>query len=94
MKINSENFKNANFNELLNYTITIVAASNRRKTNKEFLGKPNCSGANINKYLVNGMSLVEYQAMIIDNFNSSDPQFSLTKHLKYDIEHGHIELVK
>jgi hypothetical protein len=94
MKIDSESIKNANLNELLDYKISIVGPSNRQKTNKEFMGKPNCSGVNINEHLVNGMTVAQYQAMIRNHFHSGDPQFCVTKHLKYDIEHGHLELVK
>lgn len=94
MKYNFENIKNTDFSELTDYKIIIVGTSNRRKTEKEFLGKPNCSGFNINQHLTSGMSVAQYQAMIKTNFNSSDPQFSLIKHLKYDIEKSYIELVK
>lgn len=38
------------------------------------------------------MTVQEYQHMIKTRFLEDDPQFSLTKHLKYDIEMGFIVL--
>jgi hypothetical protein len=94
MKFNADNIKSADFSALLNYKIVKVGPSNRRRGNKTFMGKPNCSGYNINANLVRGMSVAAYQSMIRNNFNSMDPQFSLVKHLKYDIEFGFLELVE
>jgi len=94
MKYNFENINSTDFSELTDYKIMIVGTSNRRKTNKEFLSRPNCSGFNINQQLTHGMPVDQYQEMIKNNFNSSDPQFSLFKHLKYDVEQSYVELVK
>ena len=94
MKYTKENIKTADFSELLNYKIRIVAKSNRKGSKKLFNGKPNCSGFNINKLIHDGMTVAQYQAVIKNNFSSSDPQFCLTKHLKYDIALGNIELVE
>ncbi|MCQ3831169.1 hypothetical protein HXX02_17185 [Microbulbifer elongatus] len=94
MKYTKENIKTADLSELQNYKIRIVAKSNRRGGSKLFNGKPNCSGFNINKLIHDGITVAQYQAIIKNNFSSSDPQFCLTKHLKYDIEHGNFELVE
>ena len=93
MRYTKENIKNVDLSDLLDSKIVFVSKSNRRVSTKTFNGKPNCSGYNINKLIHDGMSVSQYQATIRNNFNSHDPQFSLTKHLKYDIEHGNIELV-
>jgi len=93
MKYTKENINKADLPDLLDFKIVIVSKSNRRASAKTFDGKPNCSGYNINKLIHDGMSVSQYQAIIRNNFSSNDPQFCLTKHLKYDIEHGNIELV-
>jgi len=92
MIYNKTNIKNADFSELMNYKIKIVAESNRRGSNKLFDGKPNCSGFNINQYVHDGMTVGQYQSMIKAKFSKADPQFHLSKHLIYDIEQGNIEL--
>lgn len=92
MNINKQNIIGINISDLLDYKIRIISLANRRGSNKQFNGKPNCSGYNINKFIKNGMSVAQYKATIRNNFNSSDPQFDLSKHLKWDIEKGNIEL--
>ena len=94
MIITKQNIKGVNISDLIDYKIRIISMANRRESNKQFNGKPNCSGYNINKFIKNGMTVAEYQAIIRNNFNSSDPQFDLSKHLKWDIEKGNIELYK
>ncbi len=94
MKYNQDNIHTADIADLLDYKIHIVSASNRRPSHKLFNGKPNCSGYNINQLIHNGMTVAQYQAVIRNNFSPNDPQFSLHKHLRYDILQGHIELVK
>ena len=88
------NIKNIKISDLLDYKIRIISVRNRRGSNKMFNGKPNCSGFNINRYIKNGMSVTQYQAMIRNNFSSSDPQYDLSKHLKHDVNKGNIELYK
>lgn len=87
MKIDTNNIKDVDLKNHLHFKIVIVGTSNRKGS-----GRDNCSGYNINKNIFNGMSVDEYQNMIIENFSKNDPQYSLTKHLKYDIEKGFIEL--
>ncbi|KFC96749.1 hypothetical protein GKAS_03928 [Kluyvera ascorbata ATCC 33433] len=38
------------------------------------------------------MTVQAYQDMIRRRFDPEDPQFSLTKHLRYDIRKGYLEL--
>lgn len=88
------NVASINLNDLLDFKIRIVSKSTRRGSNKVFNGKPNCSGFNINKYIKDGMTVAQYQAVIRNNFSANDPQFSLTKHLKHDILVGYFLLEK
>ncbi len=83
MKYTKRNIESADLNELLDFKIRLVSESTRGGSNKIFKGKPNCSGYNINKHIKDGMTVGQYQAVIRNNFSSNDPQFSLTKHLKY-----------
>lgn len=92
MIYNKTNIKNADFSALSSYKIKIIGESNRRGSNKTFKGQPNCSGYNINQHIRDGMTVAQYQAMIKNTFSEADPQFHLTKHLKYDIEQGTLEL--
>ncbi|EKF9400959.1 hypothetical protein O1B79_003498 [Vibrio cholerae] len=92
MKIDSTNIKYINLSDCLHMKIKITGKSNRKGSGKTVGGKENCSGFNINKYVFDGMSVNEYQTMIPKRFLKEDPQFSLTKHLKYDIENGFYEL--
>ncbi len=94
MKVDAKNIRNTDLNECLHFSIRLIGKSTRRGSNLTFEGKENCSGHNINKYIFDGMTVNQYQNMIKANFNPNDPQFSLTKHLKYDIEKGFIELVR
>lgn len=94
MKYTKRNIKDANIDDLLDYKIRIISESTRRGSGKLFNGKPNCSGYNINKLVIDGMSVRRYQAVVRNNFSAGDPQFSLVKHLKYDILQGHFELIK
>ncbi len=94
MKFNQDNIKSVKISDLFDYKIKIMSESNRRVSNKLFNGQPNCSGFNINKLIKNGMTVEQYQAVIRNNFSPNDPQFSLSKHLRYDILQGHIELVE
>lgn len=57
-------------------------------TKETFNGKPACTGYNVSRLYKNKMTLKEYQDAIKANFDSKDPQFSTTKHLAADIEHG------
>lgn len=88
MIINSGNIATFDISNNLHLVIKIVGKSHRRGSESAI----NCSGFNINKELVDGMTVGEYQEMIKRRFHESDPQFSLTKHLKYDIEKGYLEL--
>jgi 5-methylcytosine-specific restriction enzyme A len=92
MKYTKHNISAANFSDLLDCKIKIVGEPYRKGSDKTFNGKPNSSGFNINKLVQDGMTVREYQSLIKDNFSVNDPQYSLTKHLKYDIEKGFIEL--
>ncbi len=92
MKIDKNNIKHTTLSECLNLKIKIVGTSNRKGSNTNFNDKENCSGFNINKHVFEGMTVNEYQAMIAKRFSKEDPQYSLTKHLKYDIERGLYEL--
>lgn len=92
MKIDHTNITGIDLSEHLHFKIKFTGSSTRRGSNLKFEGKENCSGFNINKYVFNGMSVNEYQNMIKQNFIESDPQFSLTKHLIYDVRKGFIEL--
>ncbi|MFH0226120.1 hypothetical protein ACGRPS_16575 [Vibrio furnissii] len=92
MKIDSTNIKYANLSDCLHMKIKIIGKSNRKGSGKSISGQENCSGFNINKYVFDGMSVHEYQTMIAKRFLKEDPQFSLTKHLKYDIKKGFYEL--
>ncbi len=94
MKITKHNINRVNISDILDYKIKIISLANRRGSNKQFNGKPNCSGYNINKLIKTGMTVARYQAIIRSNFNSNDPQFHLFKHLKWDIAKGNIELNK
>ena len=87
---NIKSIKGKNLSGYQDFVIRIVGISNRKGSN---LGG-NCSGFNINKELSDGMTVREYQQMILRRFSKSDPQFCLTKHLKYDIKHGFVELRK
>jgi hypothetical protein len=93
-KVTADNYKNFNFKELGNYKIVIVGASNRRGSSKQFLGKPNCSGYNINQHVHSDMTVSEYWAVFNTNFSPDDPQYDLNKHLKYDIANCFFELHK
>lgn len=93
MKINSINVNNTDLSECLSHKIKIVGESNRRGSHLFPDAYEKCCGFNINKYIYDGMSVNEYQMMIKQRFNSEDPQFSLTKHLRYDIRKGFLELV-
>ncbi|CNE74586.1 hypothetical protein DVQ33_18090 [Yersinia enterocolitica] len=87
--INARNIKNLPLSNYLNFKIKIVGISNRKGTSNS----TNCSGFNINKYIKDGMTVQEYQDMVEQRFDhDNDRQYSLTKHLRYDIEKGHIEL--
>lgn len=88
MIISFKNISAFDINANLHFVIKIVGTSHRRGSK---LGT-NCSGFNINHELVDGMTVGEYQSMIKRRFKVSDPQFSLTKHLKYDVEKGYLEL--
>jgi 5-methylcytosine-specific restriction enzyme A len=92
MKYTKHNISEANFNDLLDFKIKIVGKPYRKRSDKTFNGKPNCSGFNINKLVQDGMTVREYQSMIESNFSIGDPQYSLTKHLKYDVENGYMEI--
>jgi len=94
MKYTKENIASINLNDLLDFKIRIVSKTTRRGSNNIFNGKPNCSGFNINKYIKDGMTVAQYQAVIRNNFSVNDPQFSLTKHLKHDILVGYFLLEK
>ncbi len=94
MRVDAKNIRNTDLNECLHFSIRLVGTSTRRGSHLMFEGKENCSGYNINKYIFDGMTVNQYQNMIKTKFNPDDPQFSLTKHLKYDIEKGFIELVR
>lgn len=88
MIITSQNVHNVNLSEYPHLVIRIVGISNRKATSNG----TNCSGYNINKALYDGMTVQAYQEMIARRFNPADPQFSLTKHLRYDIKNGFLEL--
>ncbi|WP_160062115.1 hypothetical protein [Psychromonas sp. L1A2] len=92
MKIDHTNIAGIDLSEYFHFKIKFTGASTRRGSNLKFEGKENCSGYNINKYVSNGMSVNEYQNLIKQHFNENDPQFSMTKHLIYDIKKGFIEL--
>lgn len=92
MKIDSSNVRLCNIDNYLDFVLRISGRSNRRGSNLLFEGRENCSGYNINQYIFDGMTVQEYQHMIKTRFLEGDPQFSLTKHLKYDIEMGFIVL--
>ncbi|ENP8375943.1 hypothetical protein ACF8FL_20050 [Vibrio sp. zbq_19] len=92
MKIDSTNIKYTDLSDCLHMKIKIIGKSNRKGSDKSVGGQENCSGFNINKHVFDGMSVNEYQMMIANRFLKEDPQFSLTKHLKYDIERGFYEL--
>lgn len=93
LKNTRNNIDSVKLKDMLDYKIRFALKSSRKPSSKLFDGKPNCSGYNINKLIYDGMTVNQYQAIIKKKFNSNDPQFSLTKHLKYDIEQGFIELV-
>lgn len=88
MVVNGNNIAAFNISDNPHYIIRIVGKTNRRGSESG----TNCSGFNINRELVDGMTVGEYQAMIKRRFDEADPQFSLTKHLKYDVEKGYVEL--
>ncbi|WP_313396649.1 hypothetical protein [Atlantibacter hermannii] len=88
MIVNSSNIATFDISKHLHFVIKIVGESYRRGSNSG----TNCSGFNINRELVDGMTVGEYQEMIKRRFDKSDLQFSLTKHLKYDIAKGYLEL--
>jgi hypothetical protein len=92
VKVTADNYRDFEIQELGNFKIIICGASNRRGSQKQFNGKPNCSGQNINKHVYSGMTLSEYWATIKAHFSPADPQYDLNKHLKYDIQQGHFEL--
>ena len=92
MKYTKHNIGNVDLNNLLEYKIRIVGTSSRKPGNKLFNCKHNCSGYNVNKFLEDGMTVGKYQALIRNKFNTNDPQFNLTKHLKFDIEQGFLAL--
>lgn len=92
MKYDQSNIMHANLNDILHFKIRIVSASTRRGSKLLYDGRPNCSGYNINQYVTDGMTVGEYQYVIAQHFNPRDPQYSLTKHLKYDVEKGYFEL--
>lgn len=94
MRITKSNIRNFAISDLLDYELRFAPQSNRRSSSKQFSGKPNCSGYNINKLMKDGMTVGEYQSVIESEFDRKDPQFSTEKHLRYDIEHGNIELVR
>ncbi|WP_437891326.1 hypothetical protein [Phytobacter sp. V91] len=92
MRIDSTNVSESDLLNCLNFKIRIIGISHRRASNLHVDGRENCSGYNINKSIFDGMTVHEYQQMIKLRFAENDPQFSLTKHLKYDIEKGFIVL--
>lgn len=92
MKIDSTNVNQTELLHCLNFVLRLTGPSNRCGSNLLFDGRENCSGFKINKYIFDGMTVREYQQMIKHRFHEDDPQFSLTKHLKYDIKKGFIEL--
>lgn len=88
MIITSRNVHGINLSEYSHYVIRVIGMSKRCGTNDA----TNCSGYNINKELYDGMTVQAYQDMIRRRFEPADPQFSLTKHLRYDISKGYLEL--
>ncbi|GJL37816.1 hypothetical protein TUM17576_46360 [Enterobacter hormaechei] len=86
--INATNIRSHNLSECHHFIIRIVGKSWRRGTSN----RTNCSGYNINQHIYDGMTVEAYQEMVTLKFDKNDPQFSLTKHLRYDIEKGFIEL--
>lgn len=92
MKIDADNVHQYDLLNCGHFIIRLTGVSNRRGSRLTFAGRENCSGFNINKYIFDGMTVGEYQQIIILNFNEDDPQYSLTKHLRFDIEKGYITL--
>ncbi len=90
--INHTNYQNIDLNSYLHYKIFTVNSSTRRGSGKLYEGKPNCSGFNIWKLVENGITVNQYQNIIRNNFSKDDPQFSLTKHLLWDLEKGFLQL--
>lgn len=88
MIINSSNVTKFNLSECQHMVICITGITKRRGSSNGI----NCSGFNINKELKDGMTVQAYQDMIKQRFDPADPQFSLTKHLRYDIQKGYLEL--
>lgn len=90
MMITSQNVHDVDLSEYPHLVIRIVGVSNRKGTSNG----TNCSGYNINKEIYDGMTVQAYQEMIVRRFDPTDPQFSLTKHLRYDIQKGFLQLHK
>lgn len=92
MRIDSTNVNQSDLRRCLNFVLRLTGKSNQRASNLQFDGRENCSVYNINKYIIDGMTVRDYKQMIKQRFHEYDPQFSLIKHLKYVIEKGFIEL--
>ena len=56
-------------------------------------GQNNCSGYNLWNWGRDNMTVIEYQKMIETKCDKSDPQYDKSKHLKYDLDKGFVELV-
>lgn len=90
--INARNVEGVDLLNLQGYRLRLVGKSTRRASGGVYDRAPNCSGTNINRHIYDGMLISEYRECIRANFKKTDPQFSLTKHLKHDIKTGFIEL--
>ncbi|WP_368893503.1 hypothetical protein [Kluyvera ascorbata] len=88
MIISAQNVHCINLSEYPDFIIRIIGTSHRNGTSNG----ANCSGYNINQEIYDGMTVQAYQDMIRRRIDPEDPQFSLTKHLRYDIRKGYLEL--
>lgn len=94
MEYNQDNIHGVKIADIQGFKIKILSVIERRGSGKTLKGSQNCSGYNINKHIHDGMTIAEYQDMVRMKFDKDDPQFSISKHLRYDIKQGHIKLVK
>jgi hypothetical protein len=90
MKINKNNMpKPFTLDAYQNYKIRRLVKENPRKGSNQ----NNCSGYNLWNRGQDNITVVKYQQIIKETCDKNDPQYSESKHLKYDIEHGWAELI-
>jgi hypothetical protein len=92
-KINKYNVKGKRLSEYQDYVIHRISETTRIGSNKLFNGKPNCSGLNLWNWGHDNMTVSDYQKMIKEKCDKNDPQYNMTKHLRYDIRMGFVELI-